>query len=97
MRLLIGACTAYNKNTATENMNHRSTYCPIEWTVYYMKGDQRRGLFPCGASLWSLERKDLSVFSCLWVYVLQSLHKGANGACQGDDKYMYMYSCLLTN
>ena len=21
---------------------------------------------------------------------------GANGACQGDDKYMYMYSCLLT-
>lgn len=22
---------------------------------------------------------------------------GANGACQGDDKYMYIYSCLLTN
>ena len=46
MRLLIGAGTAYNKNTATENMNHCSIYCPIELTVYYMKWDQRRGFFP---------------------------------------------------
>ena len=29
MRLLIGACTAYNKNTATENMNHCSILLPM--------------------------------------------------------------------
>lgn len=42
MRLLIGTCTAYNENTATENMNHCSIYCPIEWTVYYMKWEQQK-------------------------------------------------------
>ena len=35
--------------------------------------------------------------TCIYIKVLRSLHMGANGACQGDDKYMYIYSCLLTN
>ena len=73
MRLLIGACTPYNKNTATENMNHCSNYCPIELTVYYMKWEQRRVFFPCSASLWSLEtidwcRNEWYLYGvCMWV------------------------------
>ena len=84
MRLLIGACSAYNKNTATENMNHRSTYCPIEWTLYYMKGDQRRGFFYLWCLLMELRKKRLKCLqlpmgvamngTCIYISITESTH-----------------------